>query len=50
MISHLVDRQDPIAHELCFGGDKRGEHKTWTITQHQSVTDVQRLKEGKGVG
>ena len=48
MIFHLVDGQDPIAHQLCLGGDKRGEHKTRTITQHQSVTDVQRLKEGEG--
>ena len=49
MISHLVDGQDPIAHQLCLGGDKRGEHKTWAITQHQSVTDVQCLDEGGGV-
>ena len=48
MIFHLVDGQDPIAHQLCLGGDKCGEHKTRTITQHQSVTDVQRLKEGEG--
>ena len=46
MISHLVDGQDPIAHQLCLGGDKRGEHETWAVTQHQSVTDVQRLEEG----
>ena len=49
MISHLVDGQDPIAHQLCLGGDKRGEHETWAVTQHQSVTDVQRLEEGGGV-
>ena len=48
VISHLVDGQDPIAHQLCLGGDKRGEHETRTITQHQSVTDVQRLEEREG--
>ena len=48
MIFHLVDGQDPIAHQLCLGGDKRGEHETRTITQHQSVTDVQRLEEEEG--
>ena len=48
MIFHLVDGQDPIAHQLCLGGDKHGEHETRTITQHQSVTDVQRLEEGEG--
>ena len=50
VISHLVNGQDPIAYQLCLGGDKHGEHETRTITQHQSVTDVQRLEEGEGEG
>lgn len=46
VVPHLVDGQDPTAHQLCLGGDKGWEHQPRTVAQHQRVIDVQCLNVG----
>ena len=50
MIPHLIDGEDAIADHFSLRGDKVWEDKTWTITQHQAVTNIERLdsKEERG--
>ena len=43
MIPHLIDGEDAIADHFSLRGDKVWEDKTRTVTQHQTVTHVERL-------
>lgn len=44
MVSHLVDREDPIANHLCFGGHERWHHQARAVTQAEARLHVQGLK------
>ena len=50
MVPHLIDREDATADHFSLRGDKVGEDKTGTVTQHQAVIHIERLDSEKERG
>ena len=50
MVPHLINGEDATADHFSLRGDKVGEDKTRTVTQHQAVTHIECLDSEKERG